>query len=259
MSQPIPESAPIAPPKGSTRMPPMAVGLVVVIFAAAAFLFLKNGMYKSAQDQSAGSAQSSVSDQPIPSASQEEIVALIAKVAAHITVKKDESPTIATIQNADMLRAQNPSFYKDAQVGDRLLIWSDKAVLYSPASDKVLSVLPITLPPNAGTASTSTMVSSTVAIGDMKIEVRNGSGITGLGKTTAANLTAKGFTVLPATSALSSTPYEKSIIIVTDKASASAVSKLQEVTGASVVTSPPAVEGTPKGDILLIVGLDAKQ
>lgn len=258
MSQPIPETAPVAAPKGSTRIPPLAAGLCIVVLAAAALLFMKNSVMKQTSVQTPGSATSDGAEQSIPTASKEEIQALIARVAAHITIKQDEGPTVATIQNADMLRAQNPVFYKDAQVGDRLLIWSDKAVLYSPATDKVLSVLPITLPPQNADTTPTAIASSTVAIGDLKIEVRNGSGVTGLGKAMATKLTSKGFNVLPATSALSETPYEKSILILTDKSSAEAVSKLQELTGASVVTSPPDVEGKPKGDILLIVGLDAQ-
>jgi len=75
----------------------------------------------------------------------------------------------------------------------------------------------------------------------------------------ATKLDAAGFTVMTATNALSKTPYEKSIIIQSDTSDAGVVSKLQQITGASVVTAPPAVEGKPKGDILLIVGLDAEQ
>jgi len=76
----------------------------------------------------------------------DDITTLIAKVGRHIVIKADEKPTVATIQDAGILRTQNPDFYKDAKNGDRLLIWSDKAVLYSTTQDKILSVLPIRIP-----------------------------------------------------------------------------------------------------------------
>ena len=89
------------------------------------------------------------SQKPMPKVvalTADDISTLIAKVARHIVIRTDEKPTVATIQDAQILRTQNPDFYKDAKNGDRLLIWSDKAVLYSTSQDKILSVLPIRIP-----------------------------------------------------------------------------------------------------------------
>ncbi|MBD3250938.1 hypothetical protein GF380_00460, partial [Candidatus Uhrbacteria bacterium] len=65
---------------------------------------------------------------------------LIDRVKRHILVNEEESPYVATISNIDLVRSRNPIFYKDAKNGDKVLIWSDKALVYSPELDKLVAV-----------------------------------------------------------------------------------------------------------------------
>jgi hypothetical protein len=55
----------------------------------------------------------------------------------------DEKPNVATVINLEPLKGQE--FFKDALVGDKVLIFSrsKKAVLYRPATKKVIAVAPI--------------------------------------------------------------------------------------------------------------------
>jgi hypothetical protein len=195
----------------------------------------------------------------VPVASQSEIDTLIQKVASHIQIKKDEQPTIATIQDAETLRTQNAVFYKDAQNGDRLLIWSDKAVLYSTSQDLILAVLPVSLLPGEATTNpsseTSTTTSQTPTQETAVIEVRNGAKTPGLGRTMVDRLKASGLTVLTATDAKVKT-YEKTVIVkANDKPLPETLKTLQAVTKAEVIAAPEA-EGALKGDFLVIVGAD---
>lgn len=236
---------------GSTKTSPLTIGLVIIILAAAIGLGVKGFLTKKGWS-TAGTASSSSA--PLPAA---DIQALVQKVASHIVIKMDETPTVATVQDPDVLRAQSPVFYKDAQAGDRLLIWSDKAVLYSPSTDRILAVLPISLPSAA--SPTSTRATATAqAVQNVMVEIRNGSGTAGLGRTFSIRLKSEGFpNILPPTDARSTSTYPHTIIIGSATATA-AVSKLQELTGA-IIKELPASEAPMKGDVLLILGADARK
>ncbi|MFZ2804068.1 MAG: LytR C-terminal domain-containing protein [Patescibacteria group bacterium] len=233
-------------------MSPLAIGVIVVVVGVAAVLMAVNAFHKPAPadaSQTVGTASSS----------DTEIKQLIQAVARHIVINPTEAPTVATIQDANLLRTQNPDFYKDAQNGDKLLIWSDKAVLYSPTRDILLAVLPVSLPPGGASSTASTAGSNapqaTQPAEHATIEVRNGSGVPGLGNDLAAKLKSAGLTVLTPTNARG-TDYPHTIIVnATDAPLPQTIAELQSMTNAQVVTKPT-VEGTVKGDILVIVGAD---
>ncbi|MBP9864715.1 LytR C-terminal domain-containing protein [Patescibacteria group bacterium] len=136
-----------------------------------------------------------------------EISALIARISRLIVVKQDEAPTVATIQDVSLLRQQDPKFYKEAENGDRLVIWSDQAILYSTKQDRLLAVVPVSLPPSTGSATSTQQVNTAISESNIMnsikaegatIEVRNGSGVPGMGKIVVDKLKALGFNVLPA-------------------------------------------------------------
>lgn len=59
----------------------------------------------------------------------------------------DETPNIASIVDVESLRKANADFYKDAQNGDKLLIYSTKAIIYREAEGKIINVAPVKLTP----------------------------------------------------------------------------------------------------------------
>ncbi len=75
-----------------------------------------------------------------PSIIKKEEQALVAKVSRSLTLPTDEEPTIATVTEPEKLSEQ--FFFKNAQQGDRLLIYqnSRKVILYRPSEDKVVEV-----------------------------------------------------------------------------------------------------------------------
>lgn len=230
-------------------MSPFIIAIIVLVLLSAAFLKLKNRV---------------ASPPDVPGAQNEAVArdvgSLIQKVARHIVVKDSETPSVATVQDADALRSQNPIFYKDAQNGDRVLVWSDKVVLYSVTKDVLLAVLPISIPVPAPTASTSTSTTpgeeaATSTVETATIEVRNGSGTTGRGRTLATQLKQEGFTVLPATDA-NRKDYAKTVIyIASDKPLSQTLNALVKLLNAEVVTTLPD-EASLKGDIVIVVGAD---
>lgn len=188
-----------------------------------------------------------VSD-PVPhQANGAEVKALVALVAKHIVVKEDEDPTIATVEDPDALRTQNAIFYQDAKKGDRLYIWTDKAVLYSPETDRILSVFPINYPAPPAPP----------AVNGSSIEVLNGSGIPGLGKTMGANLKKMGMNET-VTGNAKGPAYGHTIIVKgANPVSQETLDLLTSLTRGTVGDLPVG-EDAPKGDILVIVGADYK-
>ncbi len=230
----------------SANRPPWAIGLLVLIIAAAAVLAVVNRFSKPATAPQASANNA---------AQIKDVTALIAKVGKHIVVNANEQPNVATVQDPVLLRTQNPIFYQDAQVGDRLLVWSDKAVLYSPSRDIILAVVPLRA--TAAATSTPPLASSGVPASSTEkatIEVRNGSGRAGLGKTLADKLTASGFTVLPPGNA--SARIASTIIVkAAGKDLPETIQKLRDVLNAQVVELPTG-ETALKGDVLVIIGTD---
>jgi hypothetical protein len=217
---------------------------LLIVFVTAAVLALKSSMGNKIQPGTPTTGENASAP-----GSTDDVKSLIARVAKHIIVNPNEEPTIATIENADLLKQQSPLFYKDAQNGDRLLVWSDKAILYSPSRDIILAALPVSAPP----ASSSTTPTAD-ATEEATIEVRNGTLTAGLGRSMSDKLKAAGLTVLPPTDAKVKT-YEQTVIIIRDssKPLPKTLETLKAITGAQIIDAP-AAEGVLKGDFLVILG-----
>lgn len=76
----------------------------------------------------------------ITAVSDPKTAALMQKVFKHIYLPGG-NVRIETIINDNDLRKTNPIFYEFAKVGDKLLIYSDRIILYDPTADKVIDVL----------------------------------------------------------------------------------------------------------------------
>lgn len=76
---------------------------------------------------------------------QQEAEALIERVSKLIVLPEDETPTIATVTDPEVLREQ--AFFVRAKAGDKVLIYTNarKAILYDPAANKIVEVAPINI------------------------------------------------------------------------------------------------------------------
>ncbi len=206
-----PKQSPISLHEKKPGMSKFSMIVVCVVLGMAAILWVKNTVAsflpaKNNEPTKIVNTQANVMGSA-SSTSDAEIADLIARIARHIAIKQGESPTVATIQDASLLRQTDPKFYKEAENGDRLVIWSDQAILYSTKQDRLLAVVPVSLPSNMGSVSStqqsvgslpSESVLSAIKVEGATIEVRNGSGVPGTGKIVADKLKALGFNVLPA-------------------------------------------------------------
>jgi hypothetical protein len=84
-------------------------------------------------------------------AARVEADALVAKVGKLIKLPEGETPTVATVSDAEALKDQ--PFFASAVVGDKVLIYTTakKAVLYSVSLNKILEVAPLNIGAGANT------------------------------------------------------------------------------------------------------------
>jgi hypothetical protein len=72
-----------------------------------------------------------------------EIDQLVSQVGQLMTLPSAEQPTVATV--TDLSQLQNQPFFTNAQVGDKVLIYSNEkeAILYRPSDNKIIEVAPL--------------------------------------------------------------------------------------------------------------------
>lgn len=80
-----------------------------------------------------------------PPIGQEEVASLMAAVGRLIVLPEGEVPTVATVSNPEKLKDQ--AFFVNAKAGDKVLIFTNaqKAFLYSPTSNRVINVAPLSV------------------------------------------------------------------------------------------------------------------
>jgi len=72
-----------------------------------------------------------------------EIEEMVSTVGQLIILPEDLKPNIATVENVDKLREKESNFYKNAENGDKLLIYPDQVILYNPKRNIIVNVVPI--------------------------------------------------------------------------------------------------------------------
>ena len=91
-----------------------------------------------------------------PTIIKNEEKALVDEISKTLTLPKDEQPTIATVTDPEKLSGQ--FFFKDAQKGDKLLIYQNakKVILYRPSENRVVEVGVVNVQDQAEQANTNT-------------------------------------------------------------------------------------------------------
>ncbi len=86
-------------------------------------------------------------------ASQNEAKELAGKLSKYLELPQNETPTIATITEKEKLVGQ--PFFNGAENGDKVLVYvtSEKAILYRPSTNKIISYAPVNLTGNESTTS----------------------------------------------------------------------------------------------------------
>ena len=68
---------------------------------------------------------------------------ILSRLSSILLLPDEVNPKIATITNLDELIAENPEFYKNAEDGDTLVLFSELAIIYRDSINKVINIAPI--------------------------------------------------------------------------------------------------------------------
>jgi uncharacterized membrane protein (DUF2068 family) len=177
---------------------------------------------------------------------QEEVGALVERISRHLPVNVKETPLVAIVTDVNVAKEQSPVFYKKAQNGDRLIVWSDKAVLYSPERDEIESVLVFqTAPPPSAAA---------LASEHATVEIRNGSGVTGITAQLADTLRSQGLNVSKVTTTRVKQVYPITLVTNAGTRVLPASAQILAEYGSAVASSTVPGEAPVSADFLIILG-----
>ncbi len=138
----------------STKHIPWII-LALVVIAAGVFAYQQSQSVKVAQQQ-----LEELKKNP-QQATEAETKTLLDNVAKLIDGLPAEQPTIATV--TDLAPLKDQPFFANAQVGDKVLIYSQakKAILYRPSTNKIVEIAPVDLDAPVANVNTNTTNSNT--------------------------------------------------------------------------------------------------
>jgi len=70
--------------------------------------------------------------------SSQKIVQAVSRLAS----VPNDAPSVKEIENPDLLREQNPSVFKNLLLGDWILEYQDRLIIYRPSTDSVIGIFP---------------------------------------------------------------------------------------------------------------------
>lgn len=192
--------------------------------------------------------------------SEQEVAELLAKVGGHIILPEEEEPMIATIQDVESLKVEQP-FFEKAQNGDQLIIYSDKAIVYSEERDVLVNVGPVYMQNQAGEASdkqSAKPVPTKKPVQEQKpqvqqitLDIRNGSKTVGVGGELGKRLADKDEYGVINISNAANTDYT-GIILVNLKGKD--LGSLEKELGVKGVSAMPGGEAESRADAVIIIG-----
>lgn len=68
---------------------------------------------------------------------------IISRLSSIYLLPDEINPQIAQITDVKNLKKENPSFYKNAQDGDTLVLYSELAIIYRDSINKIINVAPV--------------------------------------------------------------------------------------------------------------------
>lgn len=200
---------------------------------------------------------------------KQEVADVVSAVSKHILVPQDDTPVLARVTDAAKLAGEQPFFAHTAN-GDELLLFpkSAQAILYSPSRDLIVNVGPIQYDnnqqqqvPAASQQPSQPQSPVPAATSTVSVEVRNGSGKSGLAAAIAGRISAlPGMSVASATD-VARTNYAKTIIVDRSRSAAStaAAHTLADTFNATNMASLPAGERASTADVVILLGADQAQ
>lgn len=222
---------------------PIMIVLIIVVAVIPAFYFYKK--YQKSQALLKNPTQ----------AAEEEIKVLMAKVGRLVELPSGEEPTVATVSDKEKLKDQ--PFFTKSENGDKVLIYTNakKAVLYRPATNKVIDIAPINIGPSTATVKPEQTTSPQPVL--CKLALYNGTSVVGLTKTAEkqlkADLEVGSLIEVVLKENAKSSDYKTSLVIDLNGDKKEEAMQLAKILKGEVGELPDE-EIKPEADILVILG-----
>lgn len=180
---------------------------------------------------------------------KKELEQIMGQVGKHIVLPENETPTVATVTDAQSLQAEQP-FFEKTQNGDKVLVYSNFVYLYRPAEDRIINVGPIYFQEN-GQAIPQTNAPKEQQIDTrITLDIRNGSQRTGAAQTLADSLPSDLYRVVNLSNAANS-DYPQTILVDINGVD---LNSLEAQLGVSSLSTLPDGEAGASADALIIIG-----
>ncbi|MFA5130346.1 MAG: LytR C-terminal domain-containing protein [Patescibacteria group bacterium] len=243
-------------PKKSGR-PFLILLLIIAMAVSAAYLAIKGSGQPTEQPVT---TQQQVAEQP----GSNQVVSgnTLDRVKKHLYIPDGDQPRyIGTISDISLLRSKNPDFYANASEGDKVLIWNDRAVIYSESKDLIIAVAtakPLLQDEKPSQTASSTALNAQDAdlsaqLASTTVEIRNATRVNGAASRLKLTLSKQAVNVVKVGD--SSLPYTGTIIIDQTAGTSPAVASLiAQATSGTVRTDFPQGETPSQAGILIILG-----
>ncbi len=124
--------------KSAPKLPWIALGVAVVALLVLGGLFWRNQHQLNKLKSDIAKQQNDPANKALQESKE-----LIAKVGKLIVLPANEQPTTATVTDLEKLKGQ--PFFEKAQLGDKVLIYSQakQAILYRPSTNQIVELAPL--------------------------------------------------------------------------------------------------------------------
>lgn len=212
--------------------PPIMIGILVTMVVSAAYLWVSQPSYGPQSGLQPYRASS-------PQVNQPEMPVSVIDQVSEMIVTNGEKPELYSVTDLPAFLSEHPEAIA-VEEGDKVLVWADKTVVFSPSKHKIVAVYP-TKPP----APPEPELGATV-------EIRNGSGVNGAAARLKKTVTDGGLIVSTVTDA--KTRREGTIVVdMSNGMTPNALSKTIELTG-GILGPLPEGEVSSNSSILVIIG-----
>lgn len=177
---------------------------------------------------------------------------IVSRLSKHILLPDGEQPTIARVVDVEQLK-QKYRFYAKAKNGDLLVVYGEWAVVYDPSADIIVNVAALDPSQPSDFVASSTPAQQPTTTAPVTLEIRNGSGVTGLAAKVASDLKSNQSVSVVKTGNAANQSY-KATVIVDLGAGQARLQELAQSLKAQVVTLLPEGEGASQAQAVVILG-----
>jgi len=109
----------------------LLVIVLIVVSLSVSFIIWQN--VHNSRDQS---------PEAVATRNEEESTKIVTKVSLILFTESEDEPTVARIDNPDVLRQAYGEFYKNAEEGDYLILYPQQSIIYRESENIIMNVAP---------------------------------------------------------------------------------------------------------------------